>query len=145
MIKSVSNPCKGVEERCRTVLSGSGKAQDVRKLTTSYTSSIFVEKWWVEEKETATAFLSRHFLSRRPVKHAQGTVTTHQRRLLKPHQLKPYSGPATFLPSTSPVLGSRISSQLTASSASPVDVETAKRTPREFDAVERKSARGRSG
>lgn len=52
-----------------------------------------------------------------------------------------YSGPATLRDSTSPVEGSRISSQLTASSASPVEVETANSTPSEFAAVERKSAR----
>lgn len=50
-----------------------------------------------------------------------------------------YSGPATFLASTSPVVGSRISSQLTASSASPVVVDTANRTPSELAAVDRKS------
>lgn len=52
----------------------------------------------------------------------------------------PYSGPATFRPSTSPVPGSRISSQLIASSVAPVLAETAKRTPRALEAVERKSA-----
>lgn len=50
-----------------------------------------------------------------------------------------HSGPATFLPSSSPELGSLISSQLTASSVAPVVPDTAKRTPSEFCAVERKS------
>lgn len=52
----------------------------------------------------------------------------------------PHSGPATFLPSSSPELGSLISSQLTASRVAPVVPDTAKRTPSEFCAVERKSA-----
>lgn len=51
-----------------------------------------------------------------------------------------HSGPATFRPSTSPVVGSRISSQLTASSAAPVVSETANSTPSSFEVVERKSS-----
>lgn len=52
-----------------------------------------------------------------------------------------YSGAATFRLSVSPVVGSRISSQLIASSADPVVVDTANNTPRGFAAVERKSAK----
>jgi hypothetical protein len=74
------------------------------------------------------------------VRYAEGTVTTRRQTLRRPQSPRPpHSGPATFLPSTSPVLGSRISSQLTASKASPDEVETAKRTPSELEAVERKS------
>lgn len=49
-----------------------------------------------------------------------------------------HSGPATFLPSTSPVPGSLISSQLLASNVAPVLLDTANNTPSELLAVERK-------
>ena len=71
--------------------------------------------------------------------HAGSALILQQTRRQIP-TANPHSGPATFLASTSPVDGSRISSQLTASSGSPVLVETANNTPSELAAVERKSA-----
>lgn len=53
-----------------------------------------------------------------------------------------HSGPATFRGSRSSDDGSLISSHDTASRGSPVVDDTAKRTPSELAAVERKSARG---
>ena len=89
---------------------------------------------------TTRAHLSRVL----KVKHAGSALILQQTRRQIPAAARkrgtPYSGPATFRASTSPVVGSRISSQLTASSGSPVLVETANNTPSELAAVERKSA-----
>lgn len=64
-------------------------------------------------------------------------TTRHQANQSLELQLPPYpetfaSGPATFLPSFSPVCSSTISSQLIAFSVFPVFAETAKSTPSEL-------------